>query len=67
MEIKNKQGKLIYSGSIHFIVDDLDLREAMLEGAIMEGAHFDDVNLGGANLRGADLYWTFLQSKSVRR
>jgi uncharacterized protein YjbI with pentapeptide repeats len=50
MEIRNKQGQLIYTeeGSHNF--EELALREAVLEGMTLQGAYFADANLEGANL-----------------
>ena len=47
MEIRNKQGQLIYTeeGSHNF--EDLALREAVLEGMTLQGAYLADANIEG--------------------
>ncbi len=57
MQIRNKEGELLFDGELHLNTESLDLPEAVLEGQNLQGAHFDGANLQGANLRRADLYW----------
>jgi len=57
MQIRDKNGQVIYEGGEERYFDDLDLRDAAMEGLTLQGASFCDTNLAGASLRGADFYW----------
>ena len=57
MPIRNKRGQLIFDGKLGFSVEELDLREAVLEGVVLQGAPFGGRQPGKSKPAGKRLLW----------